>query len=638
MVGTLERRRVRLVSSLLLAAIPIALVLASMLYAADDPRFDLRSLSGFVVVCGLIFVAYAISRSRWYRIAVWWVSVGTTPFACAFVIMNPQDPGWYAFAVLTPVMAGAILPLRRAAQVFAGHVVVISVVSCAVPGLDLSVRIVASMFALMASALLLVASHHRNGEEQIRQAELEARERRHRAVLDVTFDGIALVHGGRVVQANRGFSAIFGQDVSGGLVNLFRVADQPQVERVLERTEGAVVEARGINGRVLEVVAHRCEDALDVIAVRDITARRRAEQDLLHAQRIEAVGRLAGGIAHDFNNLLMVLGAEAELLRDEVGAKHEASLDTIDRATQRATQLTRQLLAFSRRQILQPEVLDLHDVLGETQRLLSRVIGEAIVLRTTSAPGLHLRVDPVQLEQVIVNLAVNARDAMPSGGRLTLHAGGEGDCVVLRVRDSGEGIEEAMLEHVFEPFFTTKPRGKGTGLGLSVVLGIVEQSGGRIDVESRPGDGTVFTLRFPKVSPEAATSAPAVLGEEAVLGSATGQTILLVEDEVGVAAAIERMLPRESRVLVANSGMEAAALIDDPGGSIDVAVIDIVLQDRNGIEIAREVRARHPDVTLVHISGYADEDLDGVPEDVILLRKPFTGQQLRSAMASASGS
>lgn len=614
---------------------PIALVLAAMLYAAEDPRFGVRSVIGFVIVCGLIFVAYAVSRSRRYRLAMWWVSVVTTPFACAFVILNPRDPGWYAYAVVTPVMAGAILPFRRAAQVIVGHVVVIGVVSYAVPGLDDSVRIVASMFALMAGALVLVAAHHRNAEERIRQSELESRERRHRAVLDVTFDGIALVRGGRVVQANRGFSEIFGSDCSGGLVNLFKVDDQPKIERLLNGAGRAVVEARGMNGRTLEIVGHRRDDALDVIAVRDITARRRAEQDLLHAQRIEAVGRLAGGIAHDFNNLLMVLGAEAELLRDELGAEHVASLDTIDRATDRATRLTRQLLAFSRRQILQPQVLDLHQVLGETKRLLSRVIGENVVLRTKSAPGLHVRVDPVQLEQVVVNLAVNARDAMPGGGRLGLHAFEEGGSVVLQVRDTGEGIEDAALEHVFEPFFTTKPRGKGTGLGLSAVFGIVEQSGGHIEVESQRGQGTVFILRFPKVVPRA-NSAPVVVDDSMAATAAEGKTILLVEDEVGVAAAIERMFPRESRVLVANSGMEAAALIDDPSGSIDIAVIDIVLQDRNGIDLARDLRARHPGAALVHISGYADEDLDELPDDVMLLRKPFTAQQLRQAMATAS--
>jgi CheY-like chemotaxis protein len=359
---------------------------------------------------------------------------------------------------------------------------------------------------------------------------------------------------------------------------------------------------------------------------------------------MEAVGQLAGGVAHDFNNLLTVINGYSDLLLSTLSAgdPHRPMVEEIRRAGERSASLTRQLLAFSRRQVLAPQALDLNTVVRDTERMLRRMIGEDVELATELAAGLHaVRVDPGQLQQVLLNLAVNARDAMPRGGRLTLRTrnvavaeeGGEsglapGDWVLLEVEDTGIGMSEEVERHVFEPFFTTKEAGQGTGLGLAVVLGIVEQSGGRVGVRSRPGEGTAFDIHLPRVRPPAADAAagapaPAPRGTE---------TILLVEDDAAVRSLSRHVLERaDYAVLEAASGDEALELAAAYPSPIHLLVTDVVLPGMGGRQVAEALRELRPEIKVLYVSGYTDDAVvrHGVlQEDVQFLQKPFPPQAL----------
>ncbi len=363
-------------------------------------------------------------------------------------------------------------------------------------------------------------------------------------------------------------------------------------------------------------------------------ALRRSEAKLLRSQRMEAMGRLAGGIAHDFNNLMTtVLGYADELDDPKVTrAELDEGLCEIRRAAERATRLTGQLLAFSRRQVLKLQALDLNHIVREMESMLRRVLGEDVEVRTeleADLPGVVA--DPSQLEQVLLNLAVNARDAMAEGGTLTLRtsrgrSGAEGTAVSvrLRVEDSGQGISEDVRPHIFEPFFTTKETGQGTGLGLSTVYGIVRQSGGRIEVESQPGAGAAFVIDLP-----AATSRPTVRGPAAPIPEASGgaETVLVVEDEDSVRSLIKRVLSGAGyRVLEAASGDEAEA---GPWrqAAVDLVVTDVVMRGTSGPELARRLREERSDLPVLLISGYPGNRVD-LDASFGFLAKPFSKREL----------
>jgi PAS domain S-box-containing protein len=374
----------------------------------------------------------------------------------------------------------------------------------------------------------------------------------------------------------------------------------------------------------------------------DVGDRKRLEEELRQAQRMEALGRLAGGIAHDFNNILLAIKSEAWLLKESIGSVEDErrGVDSLERAAERAATLTRQLLAFSRRQVLQPRLLDLNDTVGSMEELLRRLIGEDVELETVLDPDLPaVRADPGQMEQVIVNLVVNARDAMPDGGRVTIETVSLERSlghVVLSVSDTGIGITHEDREHIFEPFFTTKGSGKGTGLGLATVHGIVRQSGGRIEVASEPGHGSTFSLYLPCT--ERAVE-PAREAAHAHVAPGTG-TVLLVEDEAIVREPLRQILEQQGyRVLQAGDGEEALRVAARHAGPVDLLLTDVVMPVLGGPELAERLLDERPDVKVVFMSGYADRAADVLAAAEAaghsFLQKPFAPDSLARTLAQA---
>jgi two-component system cell cycle sensor histidine kinase/response regulator CckA len=384
----------------------------------------------------------------------------------------------------------------------------------------------------------------------------------------------------------------------------------------------------------------------------EVTERKAAEDALRHsedqfrqAQKMEAVGQLAGGVAHDFNNLLTAILGYTALLLEGAHDQPEltADLQEIKKAGEHAGSLTRQLLAFSRKQVVQPTVLNLNEVVSELERMLSRVIGEDVTLETLKEPALnHIKADPNQLEQILMNLAVNARDAMPRGGTLRIEtrnetmpadprqpaSGSRWPCVTLTVSDTGCGIPSDLLDRVFEPFFTTKGPGKGTGLGLSTVYGIVTQSGGVINAESAPNHGTTFSIRFPAVD----VPVDARKRTLPMLAHAGTETILLVEDEPGVRQLVQRVLSvRGYDVLEARDVAHAAEISTNYPGTIHLLLSDIVMPGLSGPDLAQRIVAQRPEIRLLYMSGFANRlntAHGSLSPGVSILHKPFTPESL----------
>ncbi len=380
---------------------------------------------------------------------------------------------------------------------------------------------------------------------------------------------------------------------------------------------------------------------------RDVTPERMLEEQVRQAQKMEAIGKLAGGVAHDFNNLLTVINGYCELLQTKIKPNQPfyREIELIRRAGERASALTSQLLAFSRRQVIQPEVLNLNRVVAATEKMLRRLIGEDVELITVLEPNLKsVKIDPVQVDQVIMNLAVNARDAMPQGGKLTIetanvhldeeytraHLGARpGDYVMLAISDTGVGMDHEIQKHIFEPFFTTKGKGKGTGLGLSTVYGIVKQNNGFIWVYSEPGKGTTFKIYFPQVEEDSQTS-DSQLDEISDLRG--DETILLVEDDDGVRELAQITL-RESgyQVMVARNGNEALRLLDGHPEPIHLLLTDVIMPEMSGRQLAEKVLRKRPDIKVLYMSGYTYNAIvhHGVLEEgTEFIQKPFNAQNL----------
>jgi signal transduction histidine kinase/ActR/RegA family two-component response regulator len=391
-----------------------------------------------------------------------------------------------------------------------------------------------------------------------------------------------------------------------------------------------------------------------LVLANDVTDRVALENQLRQAQKMEAVGQLASGVAHDFNNLLTVISAGVDFARESLPPASRAitELAMVEDAAQRATRLIRQLLAFSRKQVLKPELVDVNRVLNGVEPMLRRLIGEDIdILAIPSDTEAFVFADPTQLEQVIVNLAVNARDAMAGGGTLTIQTARvsvdvdnlalrtpntpPGEYVRLTVRDTGDGMDEATLAHAFEPFFTTKGTGHGTGLGLATVYGIVEQSGGHIGVVSVPKEGTTFQIDLPLA--DAPEQRVAHQSPPATAAKATG-TILLVEDEPPVRAIARRILSRQGyTVIEASNGREALGTAESHAGEIDLVVTDMVMPEMSGRAFADVFLTAYPGTPVLFVSGYTDDELlrrGPLAPRTAFLEKPFTPDGLVEAVTA----
>ena len=464
---------------------------------------------------------------------------------------------------------------------------------------------------------------------------------------------------GHIAYANPAFIRLWGyasDDEALGRSPL-EFADPQQAPKILEsvRAHGSWVgELAGRHkdgtGMQLRLSMHSISDPNGqlvsmVASFVDVTEQKRLEAQLLHAQKMESVGRLAGGVAHDFNNLLTVILGGIELTRQELPVSHPAQeyLTEAEDAAGSAGTLTKQLLAFSRKQIIAPKVLNLNDVVARVERMAQRLLGEDVLLRTTCAPDLgFVCFDPGQVEQIIVNLAVNARDAMPGGGRLTIetcnvrlaepYVGARssefGDYVLLSISDSGTGMSEDARAHLFEPFFTTKGPGKGTGLGLAMVYGAVQQNGGRIEVYSEPEHGTTFKIYLPRVSP---AEREVRLSERASPRSG-GETILLVEDDDRVRAFAATVLERFGyQVHPFRAPAHALAAVRELSPPPDLLVTDVVMPGMNGRALSERVLSFFPAMRVLFVSGYTEDVIvhHGVLKDSIeFLAKPYSVDQL----------
>jgi len=527
---------------------------------------------------------------------------------------------------------------------------------------------------LIALACLLTASIFRRRETE---RELRASQANLRALLETTDDSFcSRDRQGRLIAFNASFARTLhdfaGIDVRPGM----RYSDflQPEGRQALEAltercfTGGKVsdVYELKIQGerRVLEISVYPIREGREAIGTvefaRDITEKKQAEktlreseEQLLQARKMEAVGRLAGGITHDFNNLLTVIKAYSDMAMESRG-EGEALLEDlkqIQSAVTRAASLTSQLLAFSRRQVREPRVFNVNDLIREMARMLVRVIGENIELCTSLQERLwDVRADAAQVQQIIMNLVLNARDAMSMGGMLTIttenadnaaastDAGQDGNAVVLTISDTGRGMDEETLSHLFEPFFTTKEAGKGTGLGLSTVYGFVKQSGGRISCASKPGEGTTFRIILPRAEKPEEKS---VTTESAGAGARAKGAILVVEDEEAVRSFIVRTLSSAGyTVTEAVNGAAALETLRGNGSAFDLIVSDVVMPLMGGPELARRAGEEFPRLKVLFISGYVGESLSAqgvLEESACILKKPFGPRELLDAVQKALG-
>ncbi|MBI3653082.1 MAG: PAS domain S-box protein [Acidobacteria bacterium] len=509
--------------------------------------------------------------------------------------------------------------------------------------------------------------HLADGKRQHAEAASRQSEEKYRSIFENAIEGIfQSLPNGQVITANPALARMLGYDSSDALLLAFtnpshtHLVDPTLREELFDRlaahgaVQGFEAQLQCQDGKKIWVLisAHEIYDAEGELLslegiIEDITARKNLEEQLRQSQKMEAIGRLAGGIAHDFNNLLTAILGYSELIRSALEPQHPMRLqvEEIDKAGRRAAALTNQLLAFSRKQILQPRVLNLNTVINDMQKMLQRVIGEDIELSIHLDTALHhVRADVGQLEQVLLNLLVNARDAMPRGGTILLETRNTsvdeayasqhleahpGNYVMLAISDPGIGMDSATLAQIFEPFFTTKEVGKGTGLGLSTVFGIIKQSQGYIQVYSEPGTGTSFKIYLPAVP--AAALLPEV--EVLPLASLTGwETVLLIEDDEMVRKLAHRILTLSGyQALVAVNAEEAFSLCQQHAETIHLILSDVVMPKMSGPELVGCLLAMRPDSKVLYMSGYTTHRVlqQGLLESTPFIQKPFTPDSLQ---------
>jgi PAS domain S-box-containing protein len=510
------------------------------------------------------------------------------------------------------------------------------------------------------SRQLSTAIEHKRNEEALRRSEA-----RYRSLVQSAVYGIYRSRlDGRFLDVNPALVAMLGYGSNEEVLSLDPkrdiFADANEQARLIrefqsgvrldnlevqwKRKDGSPITVR-LSGRVVSASGEP-SDVLEIIA-EDITERRVLEDQFRQAQKMEAVGRLAGGVAHDFNNLLMVINGYTEVLLEQTGASHpfRQKVEAIQQAADRATTLTRQLLAFSRKQFLELKLVDVNAIVGDMERLLRPLIGENIELIAKLAMDLgRTRADAGQIEQVIMNLVVNSKDAMPSGGKIIIQTANvsldddlrrecsyiqPGPYLMLSISDTGVGMDKETQSRIFEPFFTTKEKGKGTGLGLSTAYGIIKQSGGYVFVQSELGRGTTFRIYLPQVD-EAAEPLSHVRASQASTGGS--ETVLLVEDEESVRQLVRDTLEAKGyKVLEAEQGHSALQIADAHQGSIDMLITDVVMPGMSGRELAQRLSASHPHTKVLFVSGYTEDAIvhQGVLEPgTAFLQKPFTLQAL----------
>jgi two-component system, cell cycle sensor histidine kinase and response regulator CckA len=493
--------------------------------------------------------------------------------------------------------------------------------------------------------------------------QLRGSEEYYRSLIENASDLIAVVDAeGRRTFVSPSYRRVLGYDqgelIGGRTFELVHPDDRVELERMLKELMGnpsalarGELRLRHHDGS-WRTIAGSAQNLLDnpavqgiVLTGRDETERRSLELQFQQAQKMEAVGKLAGGVAHDFNNLLtVILGNVQLLLAEGHSTEVEQGLNEVSAAAERAAGLTRQLLAFSRRQVLQPRIVNLNDIVADLQGMLERLLTEDIQLTATlDENAWEVQADPGQIEQALMNLAVNARDAMPNGGRLRISTRNvqlgqpmvsshdvvpPGEYACLSISDAGSGIPPETLARMFEPFFTTKGAGKGTGLGLATVYGIMKQSGGYITVDSEIRKGTTFQLYFPRVVDRAPDSTP----DAAYPRDATSATILLVEDEAAVQALVRRVLEKKGyHVLVSSNAEEALRQAQGHNGPIHLLLTDVVLPDLNGREVSDRITMLRPGIRSVFMSGYTEDEVirRGVlGEGIHFIQKPFTPSAL----------
>jgi two-component system cell cycle sensor histidine kinase/response regulator CckA len=513
--------------------------------------------------------------------------------------------------------------------------------------------------ARLPSAVRRALSEARERAERRKAEEaLRTSEQRTRALMENAKDAILVTNiQGIVVEINRAAEALYARPraefVGCHFFDLLVAEEREKVQlrfeavvagRAPEGQETIALAADGrtvpieISGSLVEIGGER----LVLAIVRDVSERKQLEEQFRHAQKMEAVGRLAGGVAHDFNNLLTVILGYTDVVNSQLQAEHplRQEVEQIRKAGERAAALTRQLLAFSRTQVLLPQLIDVGAIVTDIDRMLRRLIGEDIDLVTVCDPGTgRVKADPGQLEQVLMNLAVNARDAMPGGGRLTIETRREdfdetavrehgtaqpGPYVMIEVSDTGSGMDAETKTHIFEPFFTTKEKGKGTGLGLATVYGIVKQSGGFLWVSSEPGNGTVFKICLPRVQEEPGFHRPPPPPPpESARGT---ETLLLLEDEEGLRRLAREVLEDHGYTVIDASGWPAALeLAERRSGPIDLVLTGVVLPESGGSEIVSRLSALRPGIRVLSMSGSAN----GVGNTgVAHLQKPFAPADL----------
>jgi PAS domain S-box-containing protein len=642
-VGAARKRdpEVRTTLGLLLAA-SMAYLFANYFYARDVSGYR----SGDAVD-GLWFAAWVL---RWLAVRAAW-----------HLYRRRADRP----ATATSNVAAEYRSSALSYVIFAGAFVLL--IGEIVAGERRSVELMAVAAAVMASLLLFRQFAELRVSRRLFDAQL-AQEARFRSLVQHSSDVVLVVDtAGRITYVSPSATRIFGERAAittgAAIRDLVPPEDAATLASIFERTGK---EPRSLTTRMrteagewrdLEVLWSDLRDDRAVGGIvlncRDVTERNELERKLQHAQKIDAVGHLAGGLAHDFNNLLMVIRGYAELLRADLppDASSQADLANMEQAVDRASTVTRKLLAFSRRQAVQPTVLDLNAVLCDLQPIFRQLVTDKVDVQLDTDRELwRVKADQGQIEQVVVNLATNARDAMPQGGPLRIvtrnqlvHAGGPaiggpppGNYVALEVIDVGVGMDDIVRARIFEPFFSTKPKDRGVGLGLAMVHGIVTRAGGYIEVDSVPGRGTTFTILLPR------TTEAGVHGstrQEPAWPSGGPRTVLLVDDEPAVRAITRRLLEHGGyRVLEAADGHEALAIAARPDVRLDLLLTDMVMPGMSGQQVVVGFRAARPGVPVVVITGYAGEsDQVGAEEAGLagLVTKPFSADALMRAVASA---